>query len=441
MADFEDRGKETSTNDSGGIYYFGNVAEEQVVCSPLKRRRIFEPVPAPPDGLPRPPSAPWTRLASSSSSPSARPYQWPPTNMSPGARRRRPPSTPTWLRRATPPTVSKEFSSSSSERNIGTRWPSRKGTTHGTRTSLVCTGRGSLWDKPQFADGQTSVTYLSRSVKSMAGSNCTNHAELPLEAQPLQADDAECQGVEGHRHLRPGLPAQDDSSDMLFGSYTTISQPEASEKADNIKETQTLTLYKEGGNIIEEEAKKKEEEALSKEERRKSGRINTFISIFQKSNNLEPYLHVPGPQTVPGGPCTRSGSGTAATSSSSWGCAAGRSSSTQEGIKGAGGGTGSLQEALISSSSRGRIISSLCGTKLSRRAPEHSQLFGITRGGKTTGVLAPEHLLTNERPAMSLICGTVLGLVEKETSSRITIPGELGRSKEYPTKTTQHHLG
>ena len=121
VAEFEDRGKESSTNDSGGIYYFGNVAEEQVVCSPLKRRRIFEPVPAPPDGLPRPPSAPWTRLASSSSSPSARPYQWPPTNMSPGARRRRPPSTPTRLRRATPPTASKKFSSSSSERNIGTR--------------------------------------------------------------------------------------------------------------------------------------------------------------------------------------------------------------------------------------------------------------------------------------------------------------------------------
>ena len=40
----------------------------------------------------------------------------------------------------------------------------------------------------------------------MAGSNCTNHAELPHEAHPLQADDAEGPGVEGHRHLRQGLP-------------------------------------------------------------------------------------------------------------------------------------------------------------------------------------------------------------------------------------------
>ena len=126
----------------------------------------------------------------------------------------------------------------------------------------------------------------------MAGSNCTNHAEPPLEAHPLQADDAECLGVEGHRHLRQGLPAQDDSSDMLFGSYTIISQPEASEKAKNIIETQTL--YKAGGNIIEEETEKKEEEALCKEEKRRSGRVHDFISIFQMSSNLEPYLHVPG---------------------------------------------------------------------------------------------------------------------------------------------------
>ena len=199
-------------------------------------------------------------------------------------------------------------------------------------------------------------------------------------------------------------------------------------------------MYTEEGNNIEEETKKKEE-ALCKEERRRSGRIQDFISLFQKSSNLEPYLHVPGPQTVPGGPCTRSGSGTAATSSSSWSCAGGRSSSTQEGIKGAGGGTGSLQEALISSSSRGKTITSLCGTELSKRAADLSQLSGIAQGGKTTAVLAPERLLTNERPEISLICGTGMGLGEREPSSLITIPGELRRSVEYPTKETQHHLG
>ena len=37
VAEFEDRGKESSTIDSGGIFCFGKVvAEEQVVCSPLK---------------------------------------------------------------------------------------------------------------------------------------------------------------------------------------------------------------------------------------------------------------------------------------------------------------------------------------------------------------------------------------------------------------------
>ena len=54
VLEFEDRGKESSTMESGGIYCFGKVNEEPVVCSPLKRRRLH-------DGQAKPSSpAPWT---------------------------------------------------------------------------------------------------------------------------------------------------------------------------------------------------------------------------------------------------------------------------------------------------------------------------------------------------------------------------------------------
>ena len=174
-------------------------------------------------------------------------------------------------------------------------------------------------------------------------------------------------------------------------------------------------MYTEEGNIVAEEYKKKEE-VLCKEERRRSGKFQEAISVFQKSNNLEPYLHVPGPQTVPGGLSTKSGSGTSGTSSSSRSHIRGRSSISQEGFRGQGGGTGSLQEDLNSTSSRGNNITSLCGTALSKRAADHSQLSGIiltAREVKTTAGVAPERLLANEKQEISLICETVMGLDER----------------------------
>ena len=378
VAEIEDRGKESSMSDSGGIFHFGKVvAKEQEVCSPLKRRRLIclpHDIPVPPDGQGQPPSAPWTWPACSPSS--GGPCQSP-TLRSPGARRRRPPSTPTRLRRAAPPPSSSKGvpSPPSSENNLGTRRPPWKGTTHGTWTRPVSSGRGSSCDKNKVVNVQTSAKNWSRIVQSMAGSICTNHAELPPEAHPLQAADDEGEGVEGHHRLHQGQPAQDGSSDMLFGSCTISSQPETSVKdkftinypltntivqknainiiksAKNTKEAQILSTKK--GNNVTNESKKKEESLhlhSNKEGRRRSGRFEEAIQVFQKSNTAEPYLHVPGPQAVPGELCTRSSSGTAA-SSSSTSRSRGRTMSSQEGFRGQGGGTGSLQEVQNSISS------------------------------------------------------------------------------------------
>ena len=100
--------------------------------------------------------------------------------------------------------------------------------------------------------------------------------------------------------------------------------------------------------------------------------------------------------------------------------------SSQEGVRGQGGGTGSLQEDQISiSSGRKFTITSLYETGLSKCAADHSQLSGIfptVHEMKITAGVAPGHSLTNERTELGLIRGAVMGLEEKQPSSTITIP-------------------
>ena len=106
--------------------------------------------------------------------------------------------------------------------------------------------------------------------------------------------------------------------------------------------------------------------------------------------------------------------------------------SSQEGFRGQGGGTGSLQEVQNSiSSGRKFTITSLYETGISKRAADNSQLSGIiptVHEMKTTAGVAPGHSLTNERTELGLIRGAVMGLEEKQPSSTINHPKGLQKN-------------
>ena len=107
-----------------------------------------------------------------------------------------------------PPTVS----------TIGTRWPPSKGSECGTGTETKCPSR---WSSLNFVQNSA--------MQGMAGSDCTNRAELPIGAHhahhglPVAAEE----GPHHHHQLRE-LPAQDGYSDTPFGSFTMISHQESS---------------------------------------------------------------------------------------------------------------------------------------------------------------------------------------------------------------------
>ena len=113
--------------------------------------------------------------------------------------------------------------------NIASRWPSWRSTADSTWTRQSSSVRGSILDINPISSNQTFDDYhsLPYCVQAMAGSNCTSHAK-----QPLHGDLADEEDPGGHQHL---LPAQDDSSTLLFGYCTISSASGTSENEDKFK--------------------------------------------------------------------------------------------------------------------------------------------------------------------------------------------------------------
>ena len=370
--------------------------------------------------------------------------------------------------------------------NIGhaSRWPSWRSTADSTWTRPSSSVIGSTLDINPISSIQTfdDCHSLPYCVQAMAGSNCTSHAK-----HPLHGDLADEEDPGGHQHL---LPAQDDSSTLLFGYCTISSASGTSENEDKFKTKEHHHLAStEGAQKPEKDRRKEGRSSPSSSRRNEACNINKIIldnknakeahetstkniemkfrvaeterkiqedkvrknrvrktaeeegskKIFNHNlhiqrDKLGTNLLVSGPDTWPGRPGYSSRTSTSASPPSSWSLDCRRRPDTiWDEVQGIQGEKGGLQEKTF-----GGNIGTLLGTRPSKHAVLNSNLFVPLGGGKTTSGVAPGDLLSNESNRKSLICGADLGLVDHQH----IIPGDFRtpRNQNKPGSSSSQSL-
>ena len=449
---WEGSGKESGTKEQGQrVYCFGrNTESEQMVGSPLKRRRICPPTS--PGTSPRlhtrPPGTPSSRRGCS------------PTTWSPGTGRRRPTTTATGHRRAQPSTLlNKERVVPDRNGSTSSSWRGKAGS---TRPGTSCSTVGSTSVMISISDVHTSekLTSQTKQGTANAGSSGTS-TDKPGHVQGYEVRgylDGDSYLRLDH-HLLCGPPEHEGASVQPLGSSITSAQPET---AENDKELQSesqkalrsaklqrgssssspvqLTERKKHNKVkleenLEKKAKKqriqapkhelkfrfagmkkiREEDEESKFEKKfefekKFGRKKVTkkeeVTLYQDEENLSvTNLHVREPEDDPPGEPSKPGTA-GVFLTSPWSCSRATPGSTQgEGFS-LGRSTGEYKG--ISKLGGEDNITTLYGTAVSNRAATISLPIIPQAGTQTTGQTFP------------LICGAIPGL--KRTSRNI--PGD-----------------
>ena len=261
---WEAREKESGTSMHRGVFSFGE-NHDQMVGSPLKRRRIVQL--SPDDHLGTPPGPPptaWTRPRTRSSCPAL--------PMSPRTQRRRPPTKLCKPGRAPPSSTSENEENSLFLTHSISRWPSWGSTSVGTGTGHCSYSSGSGLDIQHLSKQQTTPDNGGGHATAFVSDMTVSVPQRPVmdghgHAVPHEGDPG------GHHHRQP---AQDGSTTQLFGFSTMLHHHQETSIKEKVRLINKMENKenKEAQNIIsEEETKPKKEEekkntVIIKEERR-----------------------------------------------------------------------------------------------------------------------------------------------------------------------------